>query len=87
MRGALTDLADRGTFTGEEILARNQAGMTPLVPKPMTSGTKAEGRIGHQDFDCISEEEVYRRPAGEQLTWRLNRGEDGRLQRHCWATA
>src|SRR4051794_29923566 len=38
---ALTVLADRGYFDGEGILACEQAGHTPLVPKPMTSGAKA----------------------------------------------
>ena len=41
---ALTVLADRGYFKGEEILACEQAGITPYVPKPLTSGAKAEGR-------------------------------------------
>ena len=42
---ALTVLADRGYFDGEEILACEQAGITPLVPKPMTSGAKADGTL------------------------------------------
>src|SRR5918995_1413308 len=43
---ALTVIADRGYFDGEEIVACDAAGMTPLVPKPMTSGAKADGRFG-----------------------------------------
>jgi transposase len=35
---ALTVVADRGYFDGEEILACERAGVTPLVPKPMTIG-------------------------------------------------
>jgi transposase len=38
---ALMVIADRGYFKGEEILACEQAGATPLVPKPLTSGAKA----------------------------------------------
>ena len=64
---ALTVLADRGYFKGEEILACDQAGMTPLVPKPLTSNAKAEGRFGKQDFVYSPEEDVYRCPAGERL--------------------
>ena len=84
---ALTVIADRGYFKGEEILACEQAGATPLVPKPLTSGAKAEGRFGKQDFVYIPEDDVYRCPAGELLTWRFDRVEDGQLLRHYWTTA
>jgi hypothetical protein len=43
-------LADRGYFSGEEILACEPLGATPYVPKPLTSGAKADGRFGKQDF-------------------------------------
>jgi hypothetical protein len=46
----LTTIADRGYFKGEEILACDATGVTPLVPKPLTSGAKADGRFGKQDF-------------------------------------
>ena len=61
----LTAIADRGYFSGEEILACETAGVTPLVPKPLTSGAKADGRFGKQDFVYVAEENVYRCPAGE----------------------
>ena len=38
-------VADRGYFSGHEIKACTEAGITPLVPKPMTSNAKAEGRF------------------------------------------
>jgi Transposase DDE domain len=69
--GALTVIADRGYFKGEEILACEKAGMTPLVPKPLTSGAKAEGRFGKQDFVYIPEDNVYRCPTRALL---LRRG-------------
>ena len=47
---SLDVVADRGYFNGEEILACEQAGITVTLPKPMTSGAKAEGRFGKQDF-------------------------------------
>jgi len=84
---ALTVIADRGYFKGEEILACEQAGATPLVPKPLTSGAKAEGRFGKQDFVYFPQDDVYRCPAGELLTWRFDRVEDGQLLRHYWTTA
>src|SRR5712691_7886124 len=47
----LTVLADRGYFSGEEVVACEAAGATPIVPKPLTSGAQADGRFGKQDFD------------------------------------
>ncbi len=41
-----TILADRGYFSGAEVLACEEAGVTPICPKPLTSGAKAEGRFG-----------------------------------------
>ncbi len=38
-------LADRGYFSGEEILKCEQAGMTPLVPKPLTNNSATSGRF------------------------------------------
>jgi hypothetical protein len=61
----LEAVADRGFFNGEEILACEQAGITVTLPKPMTSGAKAAGRFGKQDFVYQPEEDVYRCPAGE----------------------
>ena len=45
-RKDLEVVADRGYFKGEEILACQNTGVTPFVPKPLTSGSKAEGRFG-----------------------------------------
>jgi transposase len=42
----LTVLADRGYFSGEEVVACEAAGATLIVPKPLTSGAKADGRFG-----------------------------------------
>jgi transposase len=84
---ALIVLADRGYFDGEEILACEQAGNTPLVPKPLTSGAKADGRFGKQDFVYLPEQDAYRCPAGETMKWWFNRiDENGKLLRHYWTT-
>jgi transposase len=63
----LTVVADRGYFDGEEILACEQAGITAFVPKPLTSGSKANGRFGKQDFVYIARDDEYRCPAGQRL--------------------
>src|SRR6202048_2784508 len=60
-------VADRGYFSGVEILACEQADITVTLPKPMTSGAKADGRFGKQDFVYVPTEDVYRCPAGETL--------------------
>ncbi len=83
---ALTVLADRGYFKGEEILACDRAGITPYVPKPLTSGAKAKGRFGKQDFVYIVEDDEYRCPAGERLTWRFDNVEHGLTLRNYWAS-
>jgi hypothetical protein len=45
--------------------------ITVMLPKPMTSGAKAAGRFGKQDFVYLAADDVYRCPAGERLTYRL----------------
>jgi transposase len=42
----LDAVADRGYFNSPEILACEQADITVTLPKPMTSGAKADGRFG-----------------------------------------
>jgi transposase len=86
-REMLTIIADRGYFKGEEILACEETGITPLVPKPLTSGAKAEGRFGKQDFIYSAAEDEYRCPAGQRLTWRFNNVEHGLTLRHYWTSA
>jgi hypothetical protein len=80
-------LADRGYFKGEEILACEAIGVTPFVPKSLTSGAKAEGRFGKQDFVYIPEDDTYRCPAGERLTRRYTSVEHGMDLHVYWTTA
>ena len=47
---ALEVIADRGYFKMEEIKATVDAGMTPYVPKPLTSNNKARGLYDRRDF-------------------------------------
>ena len=58
----LSALADRGYFSGEDVVACEAAGVTPIVPKPLTSGAKADGRFGKQDFIYQPETDTYRCP-------------------------
>ena len=86
-RKDLEIVADRGYYKGEEILACHTAGMTPSVPKPLTSGSKAEGRFGKQDFDYVPDDDTYRCPAGERLTSRYISVEHGMNLYVYWTTA
>jgi transposase len=83
---ALDVLADRGYFDGEEVLACEGIGVTPYVPKPLTSGSKAKGRFGKQDFVYLADDDVYRCPAGETLTRRFTSLEDGMNLYVYWTT-
>ena len=79
-------LADRGYFEGGEILACGPLGVTPILPKPLTSGAKAKGRFGKQDFVYLAADDVYRCPAGESLTYRYTSDEAGKMMRSYWTT-
>jgi len=83
----LDAVADRGYFNSTEILACEQADIAVTLPKPMTSGAKADGRFGKQDFVYLPTEDVYRCPAGEKLTYRFTREEASKMLRRYWTTA
>src|SRR6266851_1738483 len=82
----LTVLADRGYFSGVEVLAARLAGVTPIVHKPLTSGAKADRRFGKQDFIYQPGTDTYRCPAGEQLIWRYRTVEHGLTLSRYWSS-
>ena len=84
---SLTALADRGYFSGQEIRRCQQAGMTPLVPKPLTSGGRADGRFDKRDFVYNAKRNEYRCPAGERAIWRFTTVEHGLTLHKYWASA
>ena len=77
-------VADRGYYSGEEILTCAQAGITVTLPKPMTSGNRSKGRFVKADFRYVKEEDVYICPAGKRLTYRFTTEEDGLMLRRYW---
>src|SRR5246127_1627941 len=85
--GKLEAVADRGYYSGEEILACDNAGIAVTLPKPMTSGLEARGRFGKQDFVYLSDEDAYRCPAGEKLTYHYTNEENGQQLRRYWTNA
>src|ERR1700704_5912479 len=82
----LDAVADRGYYDSEEIRACEESGITVTLPKPMTSGAKAAGRFGKQDFVYVATDDVYRCPAGERLTYRYTNVEDGKTLRRYWTS-
>src|SRR4029450_2174532 len=83
----LEAVADRGYFDSQEILTCEAAGVAVTLPKPMTSGAKARGRFGKQDFRYVAEEDVYICPAGEKLAYRYTNQENGLVLRRYWTNA
>jgi hypothetical protein len=79
-------VTDRGYYAGEEIKACEDAGITVYLPKILTSGAKAAGRFGKQDFVYVAEHDVYLCPAGERLTYRYASEESGKTLRRYWAS-
>lgn len=68
-----TVLADRGYYKGEEIFECERQGITALVPKPLTSNSKAAGRFDKRDFIYIAEHDEYRCPSGERAIISIHR--------------
>jgi hypothetical protein len=83
---ALDAVADRGYYEGAEIMTCEATGITVTLPKPMTSGAKAAGRFGKQDFVYVAADDVYRCPAGERLTYHFQSEEHGKTIRRYWAS-
>ncbi len=83
----LTVVADRGYFKGEQIRQCDEAGITPLVPKSMTSSSKADGRFDKQDFIYDDAVDEYRCPAGQRAIWRMTTVEKGLTLHRYWSSA
>ena len=83
----MTALADRGYFSATEILACEEAGIIPLVPKPLTSNSKAEGRFDKRDFVYDEATDEYECPAGERAIHRFTTEEKGLTLRKYWSSA
>jgi len=78
-------LADRGYFNGEQIRQCELDGNSPLVPKPLTSGAKFEGRFDKRDFIYDAKRDAYRCPAGKWATYRFTaKGRGAEALRNYW---
>jgi hypothetical protein len=71
----ITVLADRGYFNGDQVLACENTGVLPCVPKTLTSSSAKRGLFTRQDFFYDAEKDHYTCPAGEHLTRGLVRSD------------
>jgi len=71
-------VADQGYYHGAEIKTCVAAGLTPLVPRPVTSANEGRGLFTKDDFVYEATADAYRCPAGATLTYRTTTVELGR---------
>jgi transposase len=64
----VTALADRGYFSGDQVLSCEGTGVMPIVPKTLTSSGTKRGFFTRQDFVYDAEHDHYTCPAGAKLT-------------------
>src|SRR6202166_659274 len=64
----VTALADRGYFSGDQVLSCEGTGVAPVVPKTLTSSGTKRGLFTRQDFIYDAEHGHYTCPAGAKLT-------------------
>jgi transposase len=81
-------VADRGYFSGDQVLSCEGTGIAPVVPKTLTSSGAKRGFFTRQDFIYNTEHDYYTCPAGAKLTKckrRADHTEDFDFYRHLSA--
>jgi transposase len=68
------------------LLTCKDIGVTALAPRTNTSTAKAEGRFSKEAFTYLPDEDAYRCPAGERLTYRYNAKEADLTTRIYWCS-
>ncbi len=84
----ITALADRGYFSGDQVLSCEGTGVVSIVPKTETSSGTKRGFFTRQNFTYDAEHDHYTCPAGAQLTKakrRADHAEDFDFYRHLSA--
>ncbi len=79
-------VADRGYFTGKELLACEQSKITTYLPKPQTSGSPKKGLFSKRDFMYKAADDEYECPAGERLIRRFETQEKGLTLHKYWSS-
>lgn len=84
----ITVVADRGYYSGDQLLECANKGITTYVPKPLTSSGIKRGFFIKQDFIYDTRNDAYICPAGQRLTkgaHRSDRQGDINFYRHLSA--
>jgi len=84
---AVTVIADKGYYSGPDIKATQDAGMTALVPKGDTSGSEKKGIYNRSLFKYDADKDVYICPANEDLPYRFSSVENGLTVKLYWVDA
>lgn len=79
-------IADRGYYNMEEIKATVDEGITPYVPKSLTSPNKKKGLYDRRDFIYIEVDDEYLCPAGERLPRRMVTLEGNKNMVRYWSS-
>ena len=83
---ALTVVADKGYYKGEEVVACVENGITPIMPKCLTSGNKANGLFDKRHFVYDPKSNTYQCPAGDVLIERFRSLEKGKHLIAYWSS-
>ena len=78
-------IADRGYFAMEEIKSTVDAGITPYVPKTVTSRNRKMGLYDRRDFIYIEADDEYKCPAGERLPRQTRTNPGNRVIYRYWS--
>jgi transposase len=84
----ITVLADRGYFNRDQVLACEDTGVLPSIPKTLTSSSAKRGLFTLRDFFYDAAKDHYTCPAGQHLTRgavRSDRRDDMNHYRHLTA--
>ena len=79
-------VADRGYYSGTEILDCETSQITTYIPRIHTSGSIKKGLFSKRDFKWIAQDNEYECPAGERLIWRFSTEEHGKLVNKYWSS-
>jgi hypothetical protein len=71
----ITVVADRGYFSGEQLLACADNGITAYVPRPLVSSATKRGLFPKQAFIFDAENDQYTCPAGQILSKGFHRSD------------
>lgn len=78
----IVNLADKGYYDGEDIVACEENGVTCLVPKPKAGGDKKAEGFTRESFVYDCENDCYRCPCQNQLRFmRTQKNSDGKEYR------